>query len=599
MDKRFNNGFTKLTVDGVVFTIGDYVASGRTKGIITGIDGVEFDILLDTGKIISYENVKHASRPADIPPPPVVQKTKIKADEKPPLQKTDKRTIIEQSVLKKSTKNNDFDKLAFDPPGYSASDSDCHATIARLERELEECNSSKKLPEIVENAPAEVYTKLPEVRTEALKNTIEESVEDLVKYAQSGDSAGVKKVEKVISTTVNELKEVAPQSTVSITDNCRVQISKVGGRDTIRIYFDSKPDKSTTTEIGKNGFRAYSETVNGRKEWYWGAFSNDKRLEFAKSFCKEETISTVGNEKKEYTPNSSNVKSSRYEILNENEAEFIRMYHKYNTQNDKYGITPRFSNHVLFAKGLLHEYENDAPKKLYPDFMEWAREWVREYPDWIPDKDLEEKPAKVIPPPTVQPKIQTSKSNKIILSSLLKEMMPKHQQAYLRSLDADGVQEMQPVIDNIERQISSITKRQDGKQAIVKAHYFYGGSDWYVTEYEGDSIIYGFAILNEDYENSEFGRSSIEEFNRVGRVEMDFYWTPRPLDEVLYKKDPDYFPKPSTDSLLRSRSSKLPDAPSPTAPEPSEKDKESSAVLSSIKSILERVAAAAAARANN
>ncbi len=501
MDKRFNSGFTKLTVDGVVFTIGDYVASGRTKGIITGIDGVEFDILLDTGKIISYENVKHASRPAAIPPPPVVQKTKIKADEKPPLQKTDKRTIIEQSVLKKSTKNNDFDKLAFDPPGYSASDSDCHATIARLERELEECNSSKKLPEIVENAPAEVYTKLPEVRTEALKNTIEESVEDLVKYAQSGDSVGVKKIEKVISSTVNELKEVAPQSTVSITDNCRVQISKVGGRDTIRIYFDSKPDKATTSEIGKHGFRAYSETVNGRKEWYWGAFSNDKRLEFAKSFCKDEAKITVENEKNEY-----------------------------------------------------------APKPIAPT-------------------------------------VKAPKSNKIILSSLLKEMMPKHQQAYLRSLDAEGVQEMQPVIDNIERQISTIKKRQDGRQAIVKAHYFYGDSDWYVTEYEGEGIIYGYAILNGDYQFSEFGRSSIDEFNDVGRVEMDFYWTPRPLDVVLYKKAPDYYPEPSTDTLLHNRSSKLPDIPPASEPQ-TEQDKQSTQVLNSIKSILERVAAAAASRAN-
>ncbi|MBK9249368.1 MAG: hypothetical protein IPM69_14955 [Ignavibacteria bacterium] len=600
METRFNNGYTRLTSEGVTFAIGDYVSAGRTKGTIIGIDGIEGEFLLESGRIISHENCKQAINPDRVEPPkPVI------IDVKP----------VTKKVAKVSTANARV--VEIDPYANERA----NAIITRLKNDLDECNAARKLPHVVTNAPTTIQASLPEVRTASIMQNIQIATTALVDAVQSENRIEAKAAEKVIQQSVDELKAVAAQSTISATTGCRVQISKVSGRDTIRVYFVDKPDKATTSEIGKQGFRAYSEIVNGRKEWYWGAFANDKRLQFAKDFCKDDST-TIIDDKKEYAPYSPIVKRSESEILNKNEDRLIGMYHKYGVQSVKYGITPRFPSYELFAAGLLHEYESEAPKKLYPDFVEWAREWVDEYPEWIDKnqdetssaeteippvpidipKSLPEQKKTEIPPRTIstmqkQKILVHPQSNKIVLSPVLKEMMPLHQQAYLRELDREGVQELQPVINNIESQIADITHRQDGEQSIVKAHYFYGGNDWYATEYEGDGILYGYAILNNDYEYSEWGRFSINEFNSVGRVEMDFYWTPQAIDAVLYKKSPDDYPKPESMNNDSSQpTEKLPELGLQPAAQ-SERDKQSSAVLNSIKEAFEKIAATATARA--
>ncbi len=63
----------------------------------------------------------------------------------------------------------------------------------------------------------------------------------------------------------------------------------------------------------------------------------------------------------------------------------------------------------------------------------------------------------------------------------------------------------------------------------------------------------------------------MDEFNEVGKVEMDFHWTPRPLDEVLYKKSPSDYPKPK--SMIEKEQPKPVQAKSPDPlPTPDEPD---------------------------
>lgn len=136
----------------------------------------------------------------------------------------------------------------------------------------------------------------------------------------------------------------------------------------------------------------------------------------------------------------------------------------------------------------------------------------------------------------------------IVLSKLLKELMPDMQQEYLSELDPEGVEELQPVIDKIESQVANLKRSQSKeKEPIVYAHYFYGQSDWFVTEYEGDRIIFGYAILNGDVQFSEWGTASVQEMSEIrkhGGVQMDFYWTPVPINVALHKAYPKYFPAP-------------------------------------------------------
>jgi hypothetical protein len=71
---------------------------------------------------------------------------------------------------------------------------------------------------------------------------------------------------------------------------------------------------------------------------------------------------------------------------------------------------------------------------------------------------------------------------------------------------------------------------------IIHLHFFLGGSDWYIAEYDGDEMFWGFAVLNGDLQMAEWGRISFEELRelKIGFIEVDhdLYWQKRPAREV-------------------------------------------------------------------
>jgi hypothetical protein len=82
-----------------------------------------------------------------------------------------------------------------------------------------------------------------------------------------------------------------------------------------------------------------------------------------------------------------------------------------------------------------------------------------------------------------------------------------------------------------------VTRQQDGKgkNSIAYLHYFAGGSDWYITEKDikgGIQQAFGFASINAPIQSGEFGYISIMELAAAG-VELDLYFTPKPLNEIL------------------------------------------------------------------
>jgi hypothetical protein len=59
-------------------------------------------------------------------------------------------------------------------------------------------------------------------------------------------------------------------------------------------------------------------------------------------------------------------------------------------------------------------------------------------------------------------------------------------------------------------------------------HYFLGGSDWYISEIDKDNIAFGYAILNNDVENSEYGEIDLNEITTLEadgllQAELDIY----------------------------------------------------------------------------
>jgi len=141
----------------------------------------------------------------------------------------------------------------------------------------------------------------------------------------------------------------------------------------------------------------------------------------------------------------------------------------------------------------------------------------------------------------------TIKTDYTTMFDNVKKIMPKHQQQLVFHDP-----EHREVIKRLEQEAKEVpewgsTAEQTKDKMIVYLHYFYGGSDWYILEWDRENnLFFGYVILNVDVMMSEFGTISIDELVNTPPVELDFYWNKEQLAKILYRKDPDYFPVPKT-----------------------------------------------------
>ena len=71
---------------------------------------------------------------------------------------------------------------------------------------------------------------------------------------------------------------------------------------------------------------------------------------------------------------------------------------------------------------------------------------------------------------------------------------------------------------------------------LIYLHFFIFGSDWYISEYDGDNLFWGFVILNQDYINAEWGYISFQELRKLNingsKVDFDLHWKPIRAGEI-------------------------------------------------------------------
>lgn len=67
------------------------------------------------------------------------------------------------------------------------------------------------------------------------------------------------------------------------------------------------------------------------------------------------------------------------------------------------------------------------------------------------------------------------------------------------------------------------TEKTPLKEKLIVLHFFLGGCDWFIVEYNGKDLLWGFAILNDDLLNAEWGYIPFEELKdvKVGPLEVD------------------------------------------------------------------------------
>jgi hypothetical protein len=76
------------------------------------------------------------------------------------------------------------------------------------------------------------------------------------------------------------------------------------------------------------------------------------------------------------------------------------------------------------------------------------------------------------------------------------------------------------------------------KDKIIYLHFFIGGCDWFVAEYDRDDLFFGYAILNGDQQNAEWGYISFSELKsiKISGIEIDCeleeQWQPKPVSQI-------------------------------------------------------------------
>lgn len=81
------------------------------------------------------------------------------------------------------------------------------------------------------------------------------------------------------------------------------------------------------------------------------------------------------------------------------------------------------------------------------------------------------------------------------------------------------------------------TEKVSLEEKLIHMHFFIGGCDWYISEYDQDNhLFFGYAILNNDLQNSEWGYISYDELRDISiqgiEIDRDLYWKPQRALEV-------------------------------------------------------------------
>lgn len=71
----------------------------------------------------------------------------------------------------------------------------------------------------------------------------------------------------------------------------------------------------------------------------------------------------------------------------------------------------------------------------------------------------------------------------------------------------------QEILDKIPRLYETENIPLENKQIYL--HFFIGNCHWYIAEYDGEDIFFGYAILNGDLQNAEWGYISFSELREI------------------------------------------------------------------------------------
>ncbi len=114
----------------------------------------------------------------------------------------------------------------------------------------------------------------------------------------------------------------------------------------------------------------------------------------------------------------------------------------------------------------------------------------------------------------------------------------------------------QKILDQVPRLYANEQTQTAIEDIIVHLHFFISGCNWWIAEFDGDDLFWGFANLGDD-DCAEWGYVSFSELKSIGEsvsvpvtdintgeligklplfVEWDEHWSPKPFGEIEWRK---------------------------------------------------------------
>ncbi|KAA3662807.1 MAG: DUF2958 domain-containing protein [Calditrichaeota bacterium] len=73
------------------------------------------------------------------------------------------------------------------------------------------------------------------------------------------------------------------------------------------------------------------------------------------------------------------------------------------------------------------------------------------------------------------------------------------------------------------------------EEKIIHLHFFIGACDWFIAEFDGEDLFFGYANLGDD-DMAEWGYISFSELKNIRvqcvEVDRDLYWKPERFSDV-------------------------------------------------------------------
>jgi hypothetical protein len=122
------------------------------------------------------------------------------------------------------------------------------------------------------------------------------------------------------------------------------------------------------------------------------------------------------------------------------------------------------------------------------------------------------------------------------------------------AVTVEHIDAFEEALKQLERQLEKCPKigetdgmnRASAREHPAMFHYFYGGTDIYVCEFDGEDEMFGYTVLNGDLQNSEWGYTSLSEITAIEVMNIDYYFEEQSIEAALYRQYPGRFKKPAS-----------------------------------------------------